>query len=93
MPSQWDIYLCHVVVMVDNITVFRDIPLVPHTPSIPWPRIVNYLKKESSVVGQGCELSDKMTIQQCTLDQGIKIGAKSKLNNCVLMQGVVIGEK
>ena len=50
-------------------------------------------KKELSVIGEGCELGDKVTVKQCSIGKGCQIGAKSKLNNCVLMDYTIIGER
>lgn len=72
----------------------KDIPLMNYTARTPWPRAANYLKKESTVVGEGVDLSDKtITLKTCCLGSNVRIGAMSKLNNCVVMDNVVIGEK
>ena len=42
-------------------------------------------KNELSVIGEGCELGDKVTLKQCSIGKGCHIGAKSKLNNCIIM--------
>lgn len=45
------------------------------------------------MIGEGCELGDKVTVKQCSIGKGCQIGAKSKLNNCVLMDYTIIGER
>jgi carbonic anhydrase/acetyltransferase-like protein (isoleucine patch superfamily) len=50
-------------------------------------------KKELSVIGEACELGDKVTVKQCSIGKGCQIGAKSKLNNCVIMDYTIIGER
>lgn len=52
----------------------------------------NYQKKEQTVLGEGAELSDKVTIKQCSIGKKCIIGAKCKLNNCILMDNVRVGE-
>ena len=65
-----------------------------HTGKTPWKRLTNYLKKEASIVGDGCDLTAKnVTIKQCSIGSSCKIGQMSKLNNCVIMENVTIGEK
>lgn len=60
----------------------------------PWGRVSNFLKKESSVVGENVDVSDKtITFKQCSIGSNCKIGAKAKLNNCVIMDNVTIGDK
>jgi len=72
-------------------TINREVPLHQHSSITPWPRI-NFLKKEQSVVGNNCEIGDKVTYKYCSIGSNVKISAKSKLNNCVIMNHVVIGE-
>ena len=45
------------------------------------------------MIGEGCDLGDKVTVKQCSIGKGCQIGAKSKLNNCVLMDYTIIGER
>ena len=54
---------------------------------------IGYHKKELSVIGEGCELGDKVTLKQCSIGKGCHIGAKSKLNNCIIMDHTIIGER
>ncbi len=54
---------------------------------------MGYSKKEQSVIGEGCEVGDKVTMKQCSVGAGCRIGAKTKLNNCILMDGAVVGER
>ena len=55
--------------------------------------VIGYHKKELSVIGEGCELGDKVTLKQCSIGKGCHIGAKSKLNNCIVMDHTIIGER
>ena len=55
--------------------------------------VIGYHKKELSVIGEGCELGDKVTLKQCSIGKGCHIGAKSKLNNCIIMDHTIIGER
>ena len=55
--------------------------------------VIGYHKKELSVIGEGCELGEKVTLKQCSIGKGCHIGAKSKLNNCIVMDHTVIGER
>lgn len=76
----------------------RDIPQIlssvpPGPASQLWERMQGFQKKEASVVGDGCELGDKVTVKQCCIAAGTKVGARSKINNCVIMEGVTVGEK
>ena len=50
-------------------------------------------KKEMCVIGESCELGDKVTVKQSCIGKGCQIGAKSKLNNCVVMDYAIIGER
>lgn len=50
------------------------------------------LKKEQSILGEGVECGEKVTLKSCTIGKMTKIGAKSKLNQCVIMQNVQIGD-
>ena len=52
-----------------------------------------YHKKELSMIGEGCDLGDKVTVKQCSIGKGSQIGAKSKLNNCIIMDHTIIGER
>jgi translation initiation factor eIF-2B subunit gamma len=52
-----------------------------------------FQKKEASVIGEGCELGDKVTLKQCCVAPGARVGARSKINNCIIMEGVSVGEK
>jgi NDP-sugar pyrophosphorylase family protein len=45
------------------------------------------------VIGESCELGDKVTVKQSCIGKGCQIGAKSKLNNCVVMDYAIIGER
>lgn len=45
------------------------------------------------VIGESCELGDKVTVKQSCIGKGCQIGAKSKLNNCVVMDYTIIGER
>jgi translation initiation factor eIF-2B subunit gamma len=55
--------------------------------------VAGFQKKELSVIGDACEMGDKVTVKQCAVGKGCTIGAKSKLNNCVIMDNVTIGER
>lgn len=60
----------------------------------PWSRVANYQKKESSVIGENVDLTDKtITFKQTCIGTNCRIGTKTKLNNCVIMDNVVIGDK
>jgi translation initiation factor eIF-2B subunit gamma len=72
---------------------FRDVPLHPHSAATPWQPVAGFQKKELSVIGDACEMGDKVTVKQCAVGKGCTIGAKSKLNNCVIMDNVTIGER
>ncbi|CAE7567997.1 EIF2B3, partial [Symbiodinium microadriaticum] len=50
------------------------------------------LKKEQSVIGEGCVLGEKITIKNSAIGSDCKIAAKSKINSCVIMGHVEIGE-
>jgi NDP-sugar pyrophosphorylase family protein len=69
-----------------------DIPLQYETSKFFSP-ISGYRKKEQTVMGDGCDIGDKVTMKQSVVGNNCKIGARSKLNNCVLMSGVLIGER
>ena len=72
----------------------RDVLQHKYTPLTPWPRLQNFMKKESSVVGEGTDVSSKtVTIKQSCIGSNCKLGEMTKLNNCVVMDGVTIGEK
>ena len=45
------------------------------------------------MIGESCELGDKVTVKQSCIGKGCQIGAKSKLNNCVVMDYAIIGER
>ena len=63
------------------------------TTMAPWGRVMGYSKKEQSVIGDSCEVGDKVTMKQCSVGTGCKVGAKTKLNSCVLMDGAIVGER
>mmetsp|Transcript_4173 Transcript_4173/g.6834 ORF Transcript_4173/g.6834 Transcript_4173/m.6834 type:complete len:550 (-) Transcript_4173:78-1727(-) len=82
---------------VTNLTTYlslnKDIVLHKHTAKTPWPKFQNFMKKEMSVLGDGCEIAEKtVTIKQCCIGNNCKIGQMTKLNNCVIMDNVEIGE-
>mmetsp|Transcript_27875 Transcript_27875/g.28142 ORF Transcript_27875/g.28142 Transcript_27875/m.28142 type:complete len:501 (+) Transcript_27875:156-1658(+) len=57
-----------------------------------WPIAPGFKKKEQSVVGNDCDLGDKIILKQSTIDSGCRVSAKTKVNSCVLMKTVQIGE-
>lgn len=75
---------------------YRDIVLHKNTPSTPWSRLLGILKKEMSLIGEGCTdvVNEKtITLKQCCIGKNCKIGQMAKLNNCVIMDNVVVGDK
>lgn len=73
----------------------KDVPMHNHTKATPWPRLPGYLKKELSIVGEGCNYAEDgkmVTIKQCSIGANCIIGNKTKLNNCVVMDNVTIGD-
>jgi translation initiation factor eIF-2B subunit gamma len=70
----------------------KDVPSHAHSSATPWPPVAGYQRKEQSVIGEECELGDKVTVKQSSVGRGCHVGARSKLNNCVIMDGVTIGE-
>lgn len=51
-----------------------------------------YSKKEMSVIGEKCEMGEKVTMKQCCVGNSVKVGTKTKLNSCVVMNDVVVGD-
>lgn len=83
-----------IAILVSCASICRDVLLHRHTPRTPWDKFSNYLKKEMSIVGEGCDVSGKnVTIKQCCIGSNCTIGQMAKLNNCIVMDGVKIGEK
>lgn len=77
-----------------DVTMCREIPLMQYSSRTPWPRVANYSKKESSVIGENVDLTDKtITFKQTSFGTNCRIGTKTKLNNCIIMDNVVIGDK
>lgn len=68
----------------------RDVATQPE--GVLWSAITGYRKKELSVVGDACELGEKVTIKQCIIGNNCKVGSRSKVNQCVVMAGVQIGD-
>ena len=60
--------------------------------SLPWARMQGYSKKEMSVIGEKCEMGEKVTMKQCCVGSSVKVGTKTKLNSCVVMNDVVVGD-
>lgn len=60
---------------------------------LPWPRMQGFSKKEMSVLGEHCEMGEKVTMKQCSIGSGVKVGTKTKLNICVIMKNVSVGER
>lgn len=73
------------------LTINRDVP-VHLEGGGPWGAVTGYRKKELSVVGDPCELGEKVTIKQCVIGNNCKVGPRSKVNQCVVMNGVQIGD-
>lgn len=78
----------------------RDVPLIPPEvvtqyplACVPLTHPQKLLKKEQSVIGDGCELGEKITIKNSSIGNDCKIGAKSKINSCVIMGRVEIGDR
>ena len=76
--------------------IYRDIIMHKNTARTPWTRFQSVLKKEMSILGEGCSdvLAEKtITVKQCCIGNNVKIGVMAKLNNCVIMDNVTIGDK
>lgn len=80
-------------------TPCRDVPVIPPEVygqhSLACVRLTHpqpLLRKEQSVVGEGCVLGEKITIKNSAIGNDCKIGAKTKINSCVIMGHVEIGD-
>jgi translation initiation factor eIF-2B subunit gamma len=71
----------------------RELMTWPVSACTPWERVKRDQTFKDCIIGEGCEVGDKVRLKGTVLGKGCKIGAQSSLNQCVLMDGVVIGER
>eukprot|EP01033_Poteriospumella_lacustris_P000529 gene529-357_t len=87
------IILTNIINIPSYLALNKEIPLMQYSSRTPWPRVANYSKKESSVIGENVDLTDKtITFKQTSFGTNCRIGTKTKLNNCIIMDNVVIGD-
>jgi translation initiation factor eIF-2B subunit gamma len=86
-------FCCRANTVPNYMRMNRDLMVVPISAGTPWEKIKRDKTFKDCIIGEGCELGDKIRLKGTVLGRGCKIGAQSSLNQCVLMDGVVIGER
>ena len=70
----------------------RDVPTVAGDNDTIWLKLKGYQKQELSMIGESCEMGEKVIIKQCSIGNNCQFGSSTRVNASVIFDNVIIGE-